>query len=78
MGRHKPRRHRRSVTRSEGTTATAVNESWGMDFMADQLFDGRRFRVLPLGPVGKRFILAIDDAIPLDERTHHASTRAHG
>jgi len=42
VGRHKPRRHRSSVTRPERTTATRRNESWSMDFMSDQLFDGRR------------------------------------
>ncbi|MCC7435733.1 MAG: IS3 family transposase, partial [Methanoregulaceae archaeon] len=40
VGRHKPRRHRSAATR--------VNESWSMDFMADQLFDGRKFRLLTL------------------------------
>lgn len=40
VGRHKPRRHRSAVTR--------VNESWSMDFMSDQLFDGRKFRLLTL------------------------------
>jgi len=48
VGRHKPRRHRSSVTRPERTTATRANESWSMDFMADQLFDGRKFRLLTL------------------------------
>jgi putative transposase len=48
VGRHKPRRHRSAVTRPEGTTARAVNESWSMDFMSDELFDGRRFRLLTL------------------------------
>ena len=48
VGRHKPRRHRSAVTRPEGTKATRVNESWSMDFMADQLFDGRKFRLLTL------------------------------
>ncbi len=48
VGRHKPRRHRSAVTRPERTTATRVNESWSMDFMADQLFDGRKFRLFTL------------------------------
>ncbi len=48
VGRHKPRRHRSSVTRPERTKATHANESWSMDFMADQLFDGRRFRLLTI------------------------------
>ena len=32
VGRHKPRRHRSSVTRPERTTATHANESWSLDF----------------------------------------------
>ena len=48
MGRHKPRRHRSSVMRPERTKATRTNESWSMDFMTDQLFDGRRFRLLTI------------------------------
>lgn len=48
VGRHKPRRNRSAVTRPESTKATRINESWSMDFMADQLFDGRKFRLLTL------------------------------
>ena len=48
VGKHKPRRHRSSTTRPERTATTEANESWSMDFMADQLFDGRRFRLLTL------------------------------
>ncbi len=48
VGRHKPRRHRSAVTRPARTTAMRVNESWSMDFMADQLFDDRKFRLLTL------------------------------
>ena len=48
MGRHKPRRHRSSSPRVERAEATRRNESWSMDFMADQLFDGRKFRLLTI------------------------------
>lgn len=48
VGRHKPRRNRSAVTRPERRTATRVNESWSMDFMSDQLFDGRKIRLLTL------------------------------
>ena len=60
VGRHKPRRHRSSVTRSERTKATCANESWSMDFMADQLFDGRRFRLLTIVDDFTRESLAIE------------------
>lgn len=48
VGRHKPKRHRSAMTRPESTKASRVNESWSMDFMSDQLFDGRKFRLLTL------------------------------
>ncbi|MEM1097887.1 MAG: DDE-type integrase/transposase/recombinase, partial [Planctomycetota bacterium] len=60
VGKHKPRRHRSSTTRPERTAATKANESWSMDFMADQLFDGRRFRLLTLVDDFTRESLAID------------------
>ena len=60
VGRHKPRRHRSSVTRPERTSATCANESWSMDFMADQLFDGRRFRLLTIVDDFTRESLAIE------------------
>jgi len=33
---------------ADGVKAVRVNESWSMDFTADQLFDGRKFRHLTL------------------------------
>lgn len=60
VGRHKPRRHRSATTRPERTQATRVNESWSMDFMSDQLFDGRRFRLLTLVDDFSRESLAIE------------------
>ncbi|WP_145446804.1 IS3 family transposase [Mucisphaera calidilacus] len=58
--RHKPRRHRSSMHRLEQTTATCANQSWSMDFMADELFDGRRFRLLTLVDDFTRESLAIE------------------
>ena len=60
VGRHKPRRHRSAVTRPELTKATRANESWSMDFMSDQLFDGRRFRLLTIVDDFTRESLAIE------------------
>jgi putative transposase len=62
VGRHKPRRgrHRSAMTRPAQTKSTRVNESWSMDFMADQLFDGRKFRMLTLVDDFGRESLAID------------------
>ena len=44
----RPRRHVSCKRRIERTTATRPNESWSMDFMHDELFDGRRMRLLTI------------------------------
>jgi len=44
----KPRRHKSSQRRHERENAVKANEAWSMDFMADQLFTGQRFRILTL------------------------------
>jgi putative transposase len=47
--RHKPPRRRVSAKlREDRTEATKPNQCWSMDFMADQLFDGRRLRLLTI------------------------------
>lgn len=64
--RHKrPKRRVSAKVRNDRTEAVRPNQCWSMDFMADQLFDGRRVRVLtivdnfsrvcPLIGVGSRY-----------------------
>ena len=48
MKRQKPRRHRSSSTRVPRPSVTHANECWSMDFMADELFNGCRFRLLTI------------------------------
>ena len=43
----------------ERVTAERANECWSMDFMADQLFQGRRFRILTLVDNFSRSSLAL-------------------
>ena len=58
--RHQPRRKRRAAMhRRERFRPTAPNQVWGLDFVADQLADGRRFRALTLLDVFTRESLAI-------------------
>ena len=58
--RRKPRR-RRSVQVREARPATErINESWSMDFMADRLVGGERFRLLTLVDNFSRESLAIE------------------
>lgn len=56
----KPRRHRSFSKRIPPPTASRPNESWSMDFMADELFDGRRFRLLTIVDDFTRESLAVD------------------
>jgi putative transposase len=47
--RHKPPRRRVSAKlREDRTAAVRPNQCWSMDFMADELFDGRRLRLLTI------------------------------
>jgi putative transposase len=46
--RLKKRRRKLTQVRFQGPKAAAPHERWSMDFMADRLEDGRRFRVLTL------------------------------
>lgn len=55
-----PRRRVASVKREIHPTATEQNECWSMDFVADQLFDGRRFRTLTLVDNHTRESLALE------------------
>ena len=56
----KPRRHVSYKRRVERIEAVEPNEGWSMDFMQDQLFDGRRFRLLTLVDNFTRESLAIE------------------
>jgi putative transposase len=43
-----PRRRVASVKREITATAKAKNDCWSMDFVSDQLYDGRRLRILTI------------------------------
>ncbi len=58
--RLKQRRKRVSTVRVVSPLATKPNERWAMDFMADQLYDGRRFRLLTLVDTATRECPAIE------------------
>ena len=44
----RPRRNRAGAHRLKRVEATKMHQSWSMDFVADNLFDGRRFRALTI------------------------------
>jgi putative transposase len=56
----KPRRHKSSSLRTIRLPAQMANQSWTMDFVCDQLFDGTRFRFLTVVDVYTRECLAIE------------------
>lgn len=59
--RHTPRKRRRAaLQRRERFRPTAPNQAWSLDFVADQLADGRRFRALTVLDVFTRESLAIE------------------
>jgi len=44
----RPRRNKAAAHREKHPLLTSANECWSMDFVADALFDGRRFRALTI------------------------------
>jgi putative transposase len=59
--KHRPKRqHRASEQRGERLRPTAANQAWSLDFVADQLTDGRRFRALTIVDVFTRKSPAIE------------------
>ena len=47
----RPRRHVSSQRREVRPQASRPDERWAMDFMSDELFDGRRIRILTLAGI---------------------------
>ncbi len=60
LRRKRPWRHVTAVHREQRRPATERNDIWSMDFVADQLVDGRRFRALTVIGLFPRECLAID------------------
>ncbi len=55
----RPRRNRSGSHRLDRVELSTTHQSWSMDFVADQLFDGRRFRALTVVDNYSRKCLAI-------------------
>ena len=60
LRRKRPWRHATGMHREQRRPATTRNDVWSMDFVADQLADGRRFRALTIIDLFTRECLAID------------------
>jgi len=48
LRRKRPRRSKAAAHRQQRPVLTGPHQCWSMDFVSDQLFDGRRFRALTL------------------------------
>jgi putative transposase len=48
-----PKRRVKAKLREGRSAATGANEVWAMDFVHDQLFDGRKIRVLTVHAIGR-------------------------
>ncbi len=55
----RPKRNRAAAQRLERPQLSTLNQSWSMDFVADQLFDGRKIRALTVVDNYSRQCLAI-------------------
>jgi putative transposase len=55
-----PRRRRMAVTRRERYVPTWTGQAWSLDFVADQLVNGERFRMLTVVDVFSRQALAVE------------------
>ena len=55
----RPRRNRASAHRLERISFSTIHQCWSMDFVADQLFDGRKIRALTVVDNYSRQCLAI-------------------
>ncbi len=55
-----PKRKVSAKLREDRSPAVAANEVWAMDFMSDQLFDGRRIRILTVVDAFSRLSPAIE------------------
>ena len=59
--KQRPKRRRRAAEqRGDRVRTTESNQAWSLDFVADQLTDGRRFRALTIVDVFTRESLAIE------------------
>jgi putative transposase len=71
----RPRRHVTAKARKDRPAAGRVNDCWSMDFMSDQLYDGRNIRVLTIMDNFTRESLAAEVGVGF---TGHAVARVLG
>ena len=72
-----PRRQSRAVVLRDRVAGDAVNQTWSMDFMADNLADGRKIRLLTIVDNFSRECLALDVAWGLQRDRRRTGADAH-
>lgn len=55
----RPKRHVAAIHRQPHEVVSSLNEVWGMDFVSDELFNGRKIRLLPVIDLCSRECLAL-------------------
>ena len=55
-----PKRKVKAKLREDRQAATRANDIWAMDFLHDQLFDGRKIRILAVIDLFRRYSPALD------------------
>ena len=71
-----PKRRVKAKLREDRSPATRANEIWAMDFVHDQLFDGRKIRVLTIVDTFTRLSPAIEPRFRLPRRRCRRGARA--
>jgi len=72
-----PRRRKSIVVRSDRPIADGVNQIWSMDFMADNLADGRKIRLLTIVDNYSRECLALEVGSGFKRHRRRAGSHAH-
>ncbi len=80
-----PKRRVKAQLREDRSPATAANQVWAMDFVHDQLFDGRKIRVLTIVDTFTRLSPAIEvrqnfrgiDVVDTLERVRNRLSKDH-
>jgi putative transposase len=82
MVRRRRRKRLKVVVRRPMTVPTAPNQRWSMDFVHDQLGDGRRFRVFTVVDdfTRKSIVLRVGTSLPSScvAEALHQAMQAHG
>jgi len=78
LRRKRPRRRVAPAHREKAPAVSDLNECWSMDFVADELFNGRRIRALTVVRIPVYLIIDSGYLITDSEHRDHSSERSDG